>query len=212
MKILAFETTDAVASVALYLDDSTVCETTIDTNLRHAESVLPAAEALLSVHGLTTADMDAFAADVGPGSFTGVRIGVCMANALGAAHQKPVIAVNALEAIAYRFRDINPPRNAICALIDARNGNGYGAVFQYRYDPARPDMYAQNVLTPPCACVVKDFLKDLPKDCLTVGSATDFKVLPSAEHVARIAASRTGEKEIAPMYLKLSQAERMWNA
>ena len=73
-------------------------------------------------------------------------------------------------------------------------------------------MYAQNVLKPPCACVVKDFLNDLPKDCLTVGSATDFQVLPSAEHVARIAANRAGEKEIAPMYLKLSQAERMWNA
>ncbi len=211
MKILAFETTDAVASVALYLD-GTVYETIIQTDLRHAESVLPAAEALLTGHGMTTADMDAFAADVGPGSFTGVRIGVCMANALGAAHQKPVIAVNSLEAIAYRFRDAHPQRNAICALIDARNGNGYGAVFQYRYDPARPDMYAQNVLMPPCACVVDDFLKDLPENCLTVGSATDFKVFPSAEHVARIAASRAGEKEIVPMYLKLSQAERMWQS
>lgn len=211
MKILAFETTDAVASVALYLD-GTVHETVIDTNLRHAESVLPAAETLLSSHGLTTADMDAFAADVGPGSFTGVRIGVCMANALGAAHRKPVIAVNSLEAIAYRFRDVNPPRDAICALIDARNGNGYGAVYRYRYDPAQPDGYAQTVLTPPCACVIEDFLKGLPEDCLTVGSATECRALPSAEHVARIAAYRTGEKEIAPMYLKLSQAERMWNA
>ena len=86
MKILAFETTDTVASVALYLDGR-VIETVIDSTMRHAVSVLPAAQALLADAGLKTADMDAFAADVGPGSFTGVRIGVCMANALGAAHK-----------------------------------------------------------------------------------------------------------------------------
>ena len=57
MKILAFETTDAVASVALYLDGE-VFVSVIDTDRRHAESVLPAAEALLSAHGFTTADMD----------------------------------------------------------------------------------------------------------------------------------------------------------
>ena len=211
MKILAFETTDAVASVALYLDGY-VYKSVIDSELRHAESVLPAAEELLTAVGLSTADMDAFAADVGPGSFTGVRIGVCMANALGAAHQKPVIAVNSLETIAYTFHDVTPPRDAICALIDARNGNGYGAVYQYVYDPIQCGMYTQNILIPPCACVINDFLKALPDNSLAVGSATDMKLYPSAESVARIAAGRAGEKEIAPLYLKLSQAERMWKA
>lgn len=195
MKILAFETTDAVASVALYLD-GTVYETVIDTELRHAESVLPAAEALLSAHGLSTADLDRFAADVGPGSFTGVRIGVCMANALGAAHKKPVVAVNALETLAYPYRN-----ETVCALIDARNGNGYGAVYAH----GEP-------LKTPCACVIADFTAELPSDCRMVGTATNTADLPSAASVVRIAAEREGEKEIAPLYLKLSQAERMWKA
>ena len=194
MNILAFETTDAVASVAVSLD-GTVYETVIDTDRRHAESVLPAAEALLAAHGLSTADIDAFAADVGPGSFTGVRIGVCMANALGAAHGKPVVAVNALEALAYPYRD-----ETVCALIDARNGNGYGAV----YAKGEP-------LTPPCACVIADFTADLPAGCRMIGTATNTPELPSAASVAQIAAERGREKEIAPLYLKLSQAERMWN-
>lgn len=194
MKILAFETTDTVASVALYLDGE-VFETVIDTDKRHAESVLPAAEKLLSTHGLSTADMDAFAADVGPGSFTGVRIGVCMANALGAAHRKPVVAVNALEALAYSYRE-----QTVCALIDARNGNGYGAVYRNG-----------EVLIAPCACVIADFTANLPDDCRMVGTATNDPELPSAAAVAWITAHRTGEKEIAPLYLKLSQAERMWN-
>jgi tRNA threonylcarbamoyl adenosine modification protein YeaZ len=195
MKILAFETTDAVASVALYVD-GTVFETVIATDLRHAESVLPAAEALLSAHGLSTADMDAFAADVGPGSFTGVRIGVCMANALGAAHHKSVVAVNALEALVYPYRE-----ETVCALIDARNGNGYGAVYA-----------AGEPIKAPCACVIADFTADLPADCRMVGTATDTPELPSAASVARIAAGREGEKEIAPLYLKLSQAERLWKS
>lgn len=194
MKILAFETTDAVASVALYLDGK-VLETVIDTDRRHAESVLPAAEELLSVHGLSTADMDAFAADVGPGSFTGVRIGVCMANALGAAHKKPVVAINALETLAFPYREWT-----VCALIDARNGNGYGAVYRNG-----------EVLTAPCACVIADFTADLPDDCRMVGTATNDPKLPSAAAVAAIASERIGKKEIAPLYLKLSQAERMWN-
>ena len=195
MKILAFETTDAVASVALFIDGEAY-ETVIDTDKRHAESVLPAAEALLSEHGLSTADMDAFAADVGPGSFTGVRIGVCMANALGAAHHKPVIAVDAPETLAYPYRD-----ETVCALIDARNGNGYGAL--YRNGES---------IKSPCACVINEFMSDLPENCRMVGTATDDPQLPSAANVARIAAARAGEKEIAPLYLKLSQAERMWKA
>lgn len=195
MKILAFETTDAIASVALYLDGE-VFETVIDTDRRHAESVLPAAEALLSAHGISTADMDAFAADVGPGSFTGVRIGVCTANALGAAHNKPVVAVNALESLAYPYRD-----QTVCALIDARNGNGYGAVYRN----------GQTVV-PPCACVMDEFTANLPENCRMVGTGTDDPILPAASCVARIAAERQGEKEIAPLYLKPSQAERMWKA
>ncbi len=194
MKILAFETTDAVASVALYLDGE-VFETGIDTDRRHAESVLPAAEELLSAHDLSTADMNAFAADVGPGSFTGVRIGVCMANALGAAHDKPVVSVNALEALAFPHRG-----QTVCSLIDARNGNGYGAAYRNG-----------EVLIEPCACVISDFIAKLPTDCILVGTATNDPKLPSAASVARIAAERRGEKEIAPLYLKLSQAERMWN-
>lgn len=195
MKILAFETTDAVASVALYLDGE-IKETLIDTDKRHAESVLPAAEALLSAHGLSTAAMDLFAADVGPGSFTGVRIGVCMANALGAGNGKPVVAVNALEALCEPY-----PGETVCALIDARNGNGYGAV--YRDGKA---------VTAPCACVTADFIACLPQDCRMVGTATNDPKLPSAAAVARLAAARTGEEEIAPLYLKLSQAERLHQA
>jgi len=192
MKLLGFETTDVIASVALYLD-GTVFETVLSGEKRHAESVLPAAEALLREHGLSTADMDAFAVDVGPGSFTGVRIGVCLANALGLAHQKPVIAVNSLETLAEPFGNA-----AVCAIIDARNGNGYGAVYR---DGA--------CVTEPTACEIEPFTAALPDGCRCTGTAAGDGALPSAASVVRIAAKREGTAQASPMYLKPSQAERL---
>lgn len=194
MMILGFETTDVIASVALYADGNVISKS-LSAEKRHAESVLPAAEALLRENGLSTSDMDAFAADVGPGSFTGVRIGVTMANALGLAHHKPVIAVNALEALAYPYKQENLP---VCALIDARNGNGYGAVYQNGV-----------CLTEPCACEVVPFMQSLPKQCRLTGTGAEDNAMPSAEAVVRIAAEKEWEKQVSPMYLKLSQAERM---
>lgn len=194
MKLLGFETTDVIASVALYLDG--VCdEMLLSAEKRHAESVLPAAEELLRRHGLKTSDMDAFAVDVGPGSFTGVRIGVCLANALGLAHGKPVIAVNSLETLAQPFQNENAP---VCALIDARNGNGYGAVYR-----------GGECLVPPAACELEPFTVALSEDCRITGTAAEDRAMPRASSVVLIASGRQGEKQVSPLYLKLSQAERM---
>ncbi len=194
MKILAFETMCEVASVALY-EDRTVHQTVLSSEKRHAQSVLPAAEELLRAHGYTTADMDAFAVDIGPGSFTGIRIGVCLANALGLAHHKPVIGVNSLEALAEPFRTSDAP---VCALYDARNGNGYGAVYQKGV-----------CIVPPTACEVAPFLAALPENCTVIGTVTEDNSCPSAASVAILAVEREGEKQVSPMYLRPSQAERM---
>ena len=194
MKLLGFETTDAIASVAL-LWDGQVFVRRLPENKRHAESVLPAAEELLREHGFKTSDMDAFAVDVGPGSFTGVRIGVCLANALAFAHRKNVISVSAPEVLAYPFFSGDRP---ICALIDARNGNGYGAVYQ-----------GGVTLIEPCACEIEPFLRALPKDCILTGTACSDRALPDAASVVRLAAEKQGQEQAVPLYLKPSQAERM---
>ncbi|MCL2695642.1 MAG: tRNA (adenosine(37)-N6)-threonylcarbamoyltransferase complex dimerization subunit type 1 TsaB [Clostridiales bacterium] len=203
MKLLAFETTDKTASVAL-LNGSELFVQFAPSHLRHAESVLPEAEALLTKHGLTTADMDAFAVDVGPGSFTGVRIGVCLANGLAAWHDKPVISVNALETLAYPYREQGHP---VLALIDARNGNGYAAMYD-----------GEKILLEPCACIMAEALAQLPDGGLCVGSGAlparhcglDSQSLPNAGDVALLAANRAGDIEATPLYLRPSQAERLW--
>ena len=178
MKLLGFETTDVIASVALYLDG--VCdEMLLSAEKRHAESVLPAAEELLRRHGLKTSDMDAFAVDIGPGSFTGEKL----------------IAVNSLETLAQPFQNENAP---VCALIDARNGNGYGAVYR-----------GGECLVPPAACELEPFMAALSEDCRITGTAAEDRAMPRASSVVLIASGRQGEKQVSPLYLKLSQAERM---
>lgn len=191
MKLLALETTDRVAAAALYLDGE-VRTVLADPAKKHAESLLPAVQRLLFEEHLTLAELDAFAVDVGPGSFTGVRIGVCTANAFGFACQKPVIAVHALEALAFD----RPGR--ILSLIDARNGNAYAALYQ---DGAE--------LAAPHACVIADCLSALGAGAVVVGSAASQPSYPTAEAIARLAAARTGAGSVSPLYLRPSQAERM---
>ena len=196
MNILALETTDRVASVAL-LTETGCREKRIESPLRHEETVMPAVDELLAEAGIAPADLTAFAVDVGPGSFTGVRIGVCHGNAMALALGLPVVAVNALEALAFPLLGGDRP---VAAIIDARNGNGYGALYA-------PDGTA---LIPPCAMEIVPFLEQLPENVVLTGTGFPGadEALPLAGSIARIAVDREGERAISPLYLRPSQAER----
>lgn len=203
LPLLALETTDARASVALYGGEG-LLEKTIDSAQRHEETVMPAVAALLAEAGVEPKALRALAVDVGPGSFTGVRIGVCHANAMGDALDIPVVSVNALEALAYPHLHQG---KAVCALIDARNGNGYGAV--YAEDGGE--------IVPPCPCVVEDFLGEIPAEAICVGSGypegrEHINALPQAKDIAALGAEKLREtphgEAARPLYLRQSQAER----
>lgn len=196
MNILSLETTDRVASVALLIETGCL-EKRIDSPLRHEETVMPAVDALLRETGLAPEALDAIAVDVGPGSFTGVRIGVCHGNAMAMALGLPVVSVNALEALAWPLLGGAAP---VAAIIDARNGNGYGALYA-------PD---GTVLIPPTAVEIEPFLGNLPQDALLTGTgfADADGALPLAGSVAAIARDRAGERVASPLYLRPSQAER----
>ena len=200
MNILALETTDRVASVAL-LTETGCREKRIESPLRHEETVMPAVDQLLAEAGLVPAGLTALAVDVGPGSFTGVRIGVCHGNAMAMAMGLPVVSVNALEALAFPLLGGSGP---VAAIIDARNGNGYGALYA-------PDGTA---LIPPCAMEIGPFLEQLPEDVVLTGTGFPDAdgALPLAGSVARIAAGRVGERAASPLYLRPSQAERKQKA
>ena len=128
MTILGIDTSSAACSCALLKDDKLLGETLVNVGLTHSETIMPAVSALLEREGLAPKDVDVFAVAAGPGSFTGVRIGVCAVKALAEACKKPCARVDALQAIA----EGSAYEGLICPILDARRDQVYTALFRRR--------------------------------------------------------------------------------
>ena len=126
MKILAFESSAVSASVALVEDEKLIAQSFQNCGLTHSRTLLPLAESLLKNCGVTLDDVDALAVAHGPGSFTGVRIGVATVKGLALGADKPCIGVSTLEAMAWGARALG---GRLCCVMDARAGQVYNALF-----------------------------------------------------------------------------------
>jgi len=198
MKLLAVDTTAAIATAALFQDGALVEERAADAGKKHAETVLPLIDELLEQNGVVIGDIDLFAVDIGPGSFTGVRIGVSLVNALAFATGKSIVSVNALLALATAVDETN---RAVCTLIDARNGNAYAALYEAGQEKLAPEGVELN-----------SFLMRIPADAVFVGDIhVSNPVYPRADDVGRAALQRleTARETAEPLYLRPSQAERL---
>lgn len=127
MKILSFESSAVSASVSLTEGTRLVAQSFQNCGLTHSRTLLPMAEALLSCCGVPLADVDAFAVAAGPGSFTGLRIGVATVKGLAYPTGKPCIGVSALEAMAAGLTGFT---GDVCCVMDARGGQVYNALFR----------------------------------------------------------------------------------
>jgi tRNA threonylcarbamoyladenosine biosynthesis protein TsaB len=127
MFILALDTASNAGGVALSRNSEVIGLHMAKTPLRYSERLLDWIDFLLRQHDITVAQVDCFAVAAGPGSFTGLRIGIAAAKAFGQAVGRPVIAVSSLEALAFRFRQISP---LVAPVVDARRQQIYGAVYE----------------------------------------------------------------------------------
>lgn len=127
MRILGFDTSAKTASVALFEDGRLAAETYLDTGFTHSETVLPMAKALLESARLKPSDIDVFAVNAGPGSFTGLRIGIAAVKALAMSLNKKCAAVSTLEALALC---LNGAEGTLCPVMDARCDQVYTAFFE----------------------------------------------------------------------------------
>ncbi len=127
MIILALDTSGPVAGVAVWEDGRVRYEAMAVNKMTHSESIMPMAEEALARTALTKEQLTHLAVTVGPGSFTGVRIGVTAVKALSHALGIPCVGVDALEATAF---GIENPHEIICPIQDARVHQVYGAAFR----------------------------------------------------------------------------------
>ena len=219
MLILAMESTAKAASVALVRDGMLVAQSTQCSGLTHSRTLLPMAEALLKNAGVKLSEVDRFAVAHGPGSFTGVRIGVAAVKGLAWAAEKPAVGVSTLEAMAWHGVAAGEG-SLICCAMDARRNQVYSALFEVKDGkPVR--------MTEDRAISLEDLIAELKADGRTpflVGdgahlckASLDSAVLApenlrmqSAWGVAMAAMDMpdASADALQPVYLRLSQAER----
>ncbi len=150
MKILALESSATAASVALCEDETLLAQAFLHTGLTHSQTLLPMARDLLKACGLTPAQVDLIAVAAGPGSFTGLRIGVATAKGLAWAAEKPCAGCSTLASMAWNLAGFFRPGVA----MDARRHQIYNARFQV--DGTQPHR-----LTPDRAIALEDLVAEL---------------------------------------------------
>lgn len=125
MKILSINTSSNICGVAVLEDTTLLKQINQDNGLTHSENLMPLIKNLLQSLNLTLKDIELIVCDNGPGSFTGIRIGIATAKAFSDSLGIPTIGVSSLEGLVYNVQE-----NAlICPLIDARKNNCYWALF-----------------------------------------------------------------------------------
>jgi tRNA threonylcarbamoyladenosine biosynthesis protein TsaB len=160
MLTLAFDTSFKTVAVALLQDDAILYDTLINTGLNHSETLLPAIDQACKQLKLKIEDIDLFACTLGPGSFTGLRVGVSTLKGLLVATGVPSVGVSSLEALALNITD-----NAalICPVMDAGRGQVYTACYRYNNKRLLNQMSPEIVVDP------KEILLDFNQDAAFVG-------------------------------------------
>ena len=128
MKIFVLDTSSKAASAAVWEDGHLLADCWQNTGRTHSVTSLPMAENLLADCSRTLEEMDALAVTAGPGSFTGLRIGMAMVKGMGFALGKPCIPLSTLEGLAWNLRSWP---GLICPVMDARVGQVYTALFRW---------------------------------------------------------------------------------
>ena len=154
MNIVAIDTSGPTASCAVMRDGEIIHSVFLNQGLTHSETIMPALDEAMTNAQIDCSQVDAFAAVAGPGSFTGVRIGVCAVKGLAHAHNTPCASVDALEALAMNVIGFD---GIACPILDARRGQVYCAAFDVRGElPVR--------VLPDQAIELNAYLAQLPED------------------------------------------------
>lgn len=225
MKILALDTSGPNCSVAVIDEEKVIANFNLNIGKTHSQILLPLVDKLCKYSGLTLNDIDIFTCSVGPGSFTGLRIGISTLKGFAVALKKPVVSVSSLEGLAYNVPYFD---GIVCSVLDAKNDNVYSALYHVKENIEMIGDYITDSIT----TLVTD-LKKYNSKILFVGSgAVTFREIfkkefgenayfmphhlneQTAVSIAKAALDKIkkdgidASDNLHPSYLRKSQAER----
>jgi len=216
MKVLAFDTSTKKGSVALTDGEKLIAECQQDLDIRHTEQLLPSIDKILNENSWKIGDIEGIAVSIGPGSFTGLRIGLATAKAFAGANNIPLIGVSSLEALACNAQ---PSEYPVVAILDARRKEVFASLVKVLDEQAiSPENLCDTLKKLGPLTLVGDgaiFYKDIFQEKL--GKQAHF--LPDdqmnihARWIAHLALPKLKNGEgsdwegLSPNYLRLSDAE-----
>ena len=219
MNILAVDSSALTATVAVLKDGEIKGEMSFTTSLTHSETIMPMVDEVLSKSGLTINDIDLFACSEGPGSFTGLRIGIGTVKGLSYGLGKKVCGISTLEALAY---NISYTDMLIAPIMDARRGQVYNAL--YKYEDGK-----LVTVTEPRALAVEELCAEINENVIFVGDGVkvhknkitellgEKAIFAMPQHCLQRAASvayaalnkeAVNPVDLSVVYLRKPQAER----
>ena len=225
MKVLALETATLAGSIAIVEDEELIGEVKVSINVAHAERLMSSVDWLLKASHVSIEEIDAFAVSIGPGSFTGLRIGLSTAKGFSYAAGKPIVPVPTLDAFA---RTLSFCRHFICPMLDARKNEVYTGLYKWEGDICRQiisatainpaiflkEMNGTVVFMGEGAKIYNELITASLKDKAVFAPAS--KMSPSASSVAEIAIEKvkqgifTDPVSLTPFYIRKSEAELHW--
>ena len=222
MIILSISTSTNICSVCLGNENTIIKELSIHDAKTHSENLMPLIDKLLKTTNYSLKDINYLACDVGPGSFTGIRIGIATIKAISEVHNIPIVPISSLQALSY---NANISDGLICSMIDARNENIYYCIFDKNHLPIQ-DLKAEHIddalnclskLNNKITFVGNGAIVNKEKIIEKLSSKAIFheqndllssKVLVTARKKIE-KKEYCNADELLPIYLRKSQAERM---
>lgn len=228
MKILSIDCSAGPASVAVSEDGKILASSFVNVKLTHSETLMPMVESTLSAALLNFGDIEGIAVNHGPGSFTGIRIGIAAAKGLAAPRSLPCVGVSTLLSMAYNYSDTDC---IVCAVMDARCNQVYNALFEVEDGKITRLTGDRAILCEELAEDLKKVSQNTEKCVIIVGDGTEV-FYPFAEDIANVRKSGVNNRyqnaasvglaarelfensnavspdKLLPIYLRLPQAER----
>lgn len=215
MITLGVDSSSLAASVAIVVDDKLILEYMLQNELTHSQTLMPMIAQAFKAVGLTPNDVDRFACSCGPGSFTGLRIGIATVKGLAYAVNKPAVGISTLRALAF---NIPCSPYLICPIMDARRNQVYTALYRQGSELTE--------VSPPKAVGIEELVKEISEPVIFVGDGAivnyeylkqncDAHFAPKNLNYTRassvaLACDKTVDG-LHPVYLRKPQAEREYN-